>query len=69
MLNKRCPRCSGKMYADLSASAEATCINCGYIDYSSGILTEAEVIATGTYREKLFGLPARVVEKQEITLF
>lgn len=56
------------MYADLSASGESTCINCGYIDYSSGILDKAEVIESGTYREKLYGLPARLPEKQKTAL-
>lgn len=40
MLNKICPKCSGKMYIELINGDEVCCINCGYMEYISGIIEE-----------------------------
>jgi ribosomal protein S27AE len=33
MRNKKCPRCSGKLYVDPGYKDEAYCIACGYVEY------------------------------------
>ena len=42
MLTNNCPKCSGKMYVDTTDSNEASCINCGHVEYLSSTNKEPQ---------------------------
>jgi hypothetical protein len=68
MLNKVCPRCSGKMYVELGNASEATCLNCGYTDYGDFIpIVEEELIKSRTRSKRLAAVAGKLVKRREFS--